>query len=184
MKTRFVAVAAALLIVTGCATDGINDDIGAYRSQWVVAAYGGDAEAQYRLGVSYCCGLTPLYHTEIAAAWLCRPSTHGPSEAQYQLANIYTGRVVEHGTTNTGDRDDNIIDAFALYTLAASNRHAEAGRLRDRFESSMHFDEIVLGRQRAEHWSEQDCGSLPDRDTVAPSYGRYNNQYQPNFSHW
>ena len=183
-KIRVVAVVTVLLITAGCATHGSGGDIDAYRSQWADAAYGGDAEAQYRLGVSYCCGLTPRYHTAIATAWLCRASIQGHSEAQYQLANIYAGRVVQQGTVNTGGRDDNVIDVFALYTMAAQKRHPEAGRLRDRFESSMQPDEIALGRQHAEQWPQQDCGSVPDRDTVAPNYERYNNQYQPNFSHW
>lgn len=102
-----------------------------YRSQWVDTAYRGDAEAQYRLGVSYCYELTPLYHTGIATAWLCRASIQGHSKAQYQLANIFVGRVMQQGNANTRGQDNTNTDAFGLYTLTEQKRHPEAGRVRD-----------------------------------------------------
>jgi TPR repeat protein len=59
------------------------------REQWRQLAETGDAEGEYQLGMSYCCGYGPGHTDTIARKWLCRAALQGHEKAQYQLARMY-----------------------------------------------------------------------------------------------
>lgn len=62
------------------------------RSELLPAAKAGDAEAQYQLGVSWCC-MGPGFDTQTATEWLCRAAANRHALAQYELGRIYAGDV-------------------------------------------------------------------------------------------
>ena len=48
-------------------------------------ALGGDAQAQYELGESYCCGESGFWSTEEASKWWCKAAMQGHDEAKKRL---------------------------------------------------------------------------------------------------
>ena len=57
------------------------------RARWAAAAQSGEAEAQFRMGQSYCCGDSGYFDTDIAVSWWCRAAAQGHVKAREALQN-------------------------------------------------------------------------------------------------
>ena len=56
------------------------------RRKWQAKAKANDANAQYHLGNSYCCGDSGYFDTEKAIEWWCKASRQGDMRARKALA--------------------------------------------------------------------------------------------------
>lgn len=86
------------------------------RQQWRQLAETGDAEGEYQLGMSYCCGYGPGHTDTIAYKWLCRAALQGHEQAQYQLGRM-SGNVILKRPLSTPQTIDY---AYLWYGLAAA----------------------------------------------------------------
>ncbi len=75
-----------LIILGGCSATSMNqvDADNNTRQRLLVLAEKGDAQAQYDLGASYCCG-TGFYDTDEAIKWWCRAARQGHAAALGKL---------------------------------------------------------------------------------------------------
>ncbi len=87
----------------------------------------GDADAQYQLGMSYCCGYGPGRTETQARAWLCRAAAQGHVEAQFQLGQVYGLRT----TTLLMRTTQYPVYAHYWYSRAAAQGHGLASGYRD-----------------------------------------------------
>lgn len=73
MNSNRSAVLVLATLLASCAAPSINrvDADNTLRAGLTLKAAAGDPEAQYQLGVSYCCG-TGFYSTSEAIAWWCK----------------------------------------------------------------------------------------------------------------
>lgn len=104
-RARAAALALLLLLpLTGCIGGAIQaaktaKDLGD-RASSLDQAQAGDAEAQYKLGESWCCALggreipvaEAVYDNETATEWLCKAARQNYGPAQLELARLYSGR--------------------------------------------------------------------------------------------
>lgn len=103
-RFRFMMMAALALALGGCvsaALDGARTtaDV-SKRNHWIekAEAEAGDAEAQFKVGESYCCnmgGVEGAYDNQKATVWLCRAAHQGYGPAQDKLGRIYSGDMVD-----------------------------------------------------------------------------------------
>ncbi|MDH5738040.1 MAG: hypothetical protein OEZ23_06995, partial [Gammaproteobacteria bacterium] len=97
MKAHLLLLPCLLCIsLSGCIDIAIMGGTYAARSsdrdELQVLAEAGDTEAQYQLGMRWCCfGLG--FDTQTATEWLCQAAKSGHVEAQFQLGRIYQGGV-------------------------------------------------------------------------------------------
>ena len=104
---------------------GSNEAIKAYDSgeyqkaleMWMLLAYEGDAEAQYRLGTMFLHGTGIGVSTDEAVYWLSRAAEQGESNAQYLLGAIYLS-----GKGLRSDREHGL----EWWQAAANNGHSAA----------------------------------------------------------
>jgi len=87
----------ALLSLPVTSFAGSGEALKAYQSgeyqkaleMWMLLAYEGDAEAQYRLGLMFLHGTGVVVSTQEAVYWLSRAAEQGEPRAQYLLGAIY-----------------------------------------------------------------------------------------------
>ena len=87
----------ALLSLPVMSFAGSGEALKAYQSgeyqkaleMWMLLAYEGDAEAQYRLGLMFLHGTGVVVSTQEAVYWLSRAAEQGEPRAQYLLGAIY-----------------------------------------------------------------------------------------------
>lgn len=81
-------------LLAGCVAAGIHGTTFAVKASdrpgLQDAAEAGDAEAQTKLGISYCCR-GPGFSTQTATEWLCRAAHQDYPIAQFELGRIYSG---------------------------------------------------------------------------------------------
>jgi TPR repeat protein len=122
-----VGLAAALLLggcsyfgggakQTAAAPAATFDVLKMQRAQWRQLAEQGDAEGEYQLGMSYCCGFGPGHTDTIAYQWLCRAALQGHEQAQYQLGRMF-GNGIKKRPFSTPQHAD---FAYMWYGLAAA----------------------------------------------------------------
>ncbi len=98
MKNRKLACLLALLVpfLGGCAAAAIGGSTYAVkaskRSDLMPDAAAGDAESQYRLGLSWCC-MGPGFDTQTATKWLCKAAAQQHPLAHFELGRIYSGDI-------------------------------------------------------------------------------------------
>ena len=95
-------------------------DSGEYQKaleMWMLLAYEGDAEAQYRLGTMFLHGAGIGVSTDEAVYWLSRAAEQGESNAQYLLGAIYL-----NGKGLRSDREHGL----EWWRAAANNGHSAA----------------------------------------------------------
>ncbi len=92
----------AAVLLTGCAALVVEGAQGTKSEVVILAnakkAEAGDAEAQYKLGVAYCCSLhegSGIYNTRRSVEWLCKSARQGYSPAMLMLGKIYSGDVID-----------------------------------------------------------------------------------------
>lgn len=112
------------------------------RNQHMAAALAGDAEAQYRVGKSYCCAprqdADAFYDTRKATDFLCLAARQQHAAAAYEIGKIHSGDTVQGlrlirraATLVVGDAQEEQVVAFYWLDRAAAWGHADARRAAD-----------------------------------------------------
>lgn len=125
----------------------------------------GDAEAQYRLGESWCCSLgrpTHLHNNQTATEWLCKSAHQNFSAAQLELARIYAGRPFQYNSMKRlaekiKGAPTNLPAALMWARLAQSNQNDDAADLIKTISAEMSADELARTDHMQETWSSQPC---------------------------
>lgn len=86
MNVNRVSLLLVITLLGGCATSSLGrvDWDNAARQRYADSAEQGDMNAQYELGVAYCCG-TGFYSTAEAIKWWCRAAKQGHEPALQKL---------------------------------------------------------------------------------------------------
>lgn len=146
----------ATLLIGGCSYFGIGskktaakptssfDITKEQRVQWQQLAAQGDAEAEYQLGMSYCCGYGPGHTETEARKWLCRAALQGHEQAQYQLGRLYGHGIKERPFSMPQQMDY----AHLWYGLAA----AQGDQLADAYLIALEQDMTPQQIARAREW--------------------------------
>jgi len=130
---------AAAVALQGCAGAAISGGTYAVKASARDGLSGpaaeGDAEAQFKLGMSWCC-MGPGFDTQTATQWLCRAARQGHPEALYELGRIYDGEISR--TPAPGQKVMRLIraksspaHALAFFGLAADSGYGDASGRRD-----------------------------------------------------
>jgi len=114
------------------------------RDQWQRLADQGNAEAEYQLGMSYCCGDGPGHTESIARKWLCRAALQGHEQAQLQLGRMYGWEIKMQPFSIPQEADY----AYLWYSLAAAQGSQLAAGYLTAMEEYMSPSEIA----RAKDW--------------------------------
>jgi uncharacterized protein len=103
-------------------------------AQWQSLAAQGQAEAQYRLGMSYCCGNGAGHSDALTGYWLCRAAMQGHRGAQFQLGRWYGWHLQKRLFFTDWE-----YPAYAhfWYSLAAAQGDELAATYRDALERDM-----------------------------------------------
>lgn len=139
---------AAATVLNGCAGAAISSGTFAVKASvrdgLDEPAAQGDAEAQYRLGKSWCC-MGPGFDTQTATQWLCRAARQGHAEALFELGRIYDGEISR--TPAPGQKIMRMINAksspphaLAFFGLAADAGHEDAAARRKILEQAASVD--------------------------------------------
>ena len=115
----------ALLSIPVVSFAGSSEALKAYQlgeyqkalEMWMLLAYEGDAQAQYRLGLMFLQGTGVVVSTEEAVYWLSRAAEQGEPKAQYLLGAIYLS-----GKGLTSNREHGL----EWWRAAANNGNAAA----------------------------------------------------------
>ena len=159
MYIRIAIIGLTALLLGGCSTlwgdnktsaaapGGGLDIVQMQRAQWRPLAEQGDAEAEYQLGMSYCCGYGPGHTNTIAYKWLCRAGLKGHMQAQYQL-----GRMLGNGIKKRPFSTPQTADfAYMWYGLAAAQGSQLAEGYMNALEQTMSSSQIERAREWEKH---------------------------------
>lgn len=117
------------------------------RNQWRKLADQRDAEGEYRLGMSYCCGYGPGHTNTIAYKWLCRAALQGHEQAQFQL-----GRMLGNGIKKRPLSTPQHVDfAYMWYGLAAAQGDQMAMGYLAALERTMTSQQLARAREWEKH---------------------------------
>lgn len=155
MSKRNVAVLLILLLsglLSGCAGlfSQTSEPLQKIRQQWQAAADQDNAEAQFRLGQSYCCGGSPDHSTRTALQWYCRAALQGYADAQFAMANILAGKQLDQSY-----RDNK--SAYMWYTVAAAQGSRQALVERTALARKMPAKAMGEARHWATRWTQARC---------------------------
>lgn len=117
------------------------------REQWRQLAEKGDAEGEYQLGMSYCCGYGPGHTETIAYKWLCRAALQGHEQAQLQLGRMF-GNGIKKRPLSTPQHADY---AYLWYGLAAAQGSQLAAGYLTAMEEYMSAGQIARARDWEKH---------------------------------
>lgn len=157
-QTAVIAVLAALML-GGCgyfgggskksstATAAKFDILKEQRAQWQQLADKGDAEAEYQLGMSYCCGYGPGHTDTKAYKWLCRSALQGNEQAQLQLGRMF-GNGIKLRPLSTPQTIDY---AYLWYGLAAAQGNQLAAGYLNALEQTMTAGQVARARDWETH---------------------------------
>lgn len=115
----------------------------ATRDQHMAAAQQGDAEAQFKVGKSYCCtprhGTDAFYDNRKAVDFLCRAARQHHAGAAYELGRIHAGdrihglRLIRRAATAVvGDSAEDKAVAYYWFDRAANWGEADGRREADK----------------------------------------------------
>lgn len=124
------------------------------RGEWEPLANSGDAQAQYLLGKSYCCGFGGGMSTPKALDWFCRAALQGHGGAQYELGRYFALR--SNRAARMQLRQD-LIQAYMWYSLAALQDTPLAGAEREGLALDMSAMEVSQAKQRISKWQSLGC---------------------------
>ena len=105
------------------------------------------AEAEFQLGMSYCCGFGPGHTNTIAYKWLCRAALQGHEKAQFQLGRML-GNGIKKRPFSTPQHAD---FAYMWYGLAAAQGDQMAAGYMYALEETMLPQEIIRARDWETH---------------------------------
>lgn len=148
----------AVLLLGGCSFFGGSkhaaadndkdfDVLQLQRSQWRQLAEQGDPEAEYQLGMSYCCGYGPGHTDTIAYKWLCRAALQGHEQAQLQLGRMF-GHEIKLRPFSTPQTAD---FAYLWYSLAAAQGSQLAAGYLTAMEEYMSPSQLTRARDWQSH---------------------------------
>ena len=138
-----MAAGAGLLLALAQAVSAADDK--PQREQFLAQAQAGNADAQYALGMSYCCGNGPGLDTQQAVRWLCRAALQGHKDAAFALAQYYAVRPKSKPFMAVDTHDY----AYLWYTVANEHGHPLALAYRTALADDMPASAI----RRAEDWA-------------------------------
>ena len=141
----------AVLFLAGCANNATTLD---KRSPLAAQAKQGDAEAQYQLGRTYCCGWGAGYDRAIAREWFCKAAMQGHGGAQYQLGRMLGERMDSHSVPK---KRENLIESYMWYSLAALQNVVFAAEERDALKIDLSSQELFESEERIRKWRKLDC---------------------------
>ncbi len=162
MPVRTVTLLLIAALLGGCAYFGGGKSAKApagfdiehmQRADWKQRAQQGDTEAQYQLGLSYCCGFGPGRSQPIARDWLCRAALLGHPGAQFQLGQLFGYRTAKNRLMSLPAYPDY---AHFWYSLAAAQNYELANAYRAGIEQDMTAQQ--LQRSRAWQSTPRDAG--------------------------
>jgi TPR repeat protein len=131
------------------------------RDKWMPQAKAGNAEAQYRVANTYCCGRGEFYDTDLAIAWYCRAALQGHTYAQYKLANIFAGDLsIKSEIRTVGMKFEDPAKAYAWYSVAASQGNIEAMKKKEKWESKLDSTQREEAQHIIKNWNQQPCPPL------------------------
>ncbi len=154
----------------GAALEGANmtkDEV--VRASNKEAAQSGDAEAQYKVGNSYCCAPGDggaVYDNQKATEWFCRAAYQDHAASQWELGKIYSGDLVDGvriirraATMVAGAGKDRTNRSLSLmwFELAAQNGNERAPKEASRLREDMSVAEIAESDLLLENWREAPC---------------------------
>lgn len=119
----------------------------AERNRHMDSALAGDAEAQYRVGLSYCCAprddADAFYNNRKAIEFLCLAARQDHADAAFALGKIYAGDTIDGlrlwRRVATAMREDHLVDesvAAYWYGRAATGGLRAAADARDELPAS------------------------------------------------
>src|SRR3569832_1942979 len=114
MRMRTVVVLFIGLLLNGCSLFGGGKntasglDLAAMqRAQWEELAKNGDSEAEYHLGLSYCCGFGPGHTQTTTHHWFCEAALLGHAGAQFQHKQKNNNHKTKHQPKTKPPKPDN-----------------------------------------------------------------------------
>src|SRR3569832_2423042 len=141
MRMQTVVVLFIGLLLNGCSLfgGGKNSASGLglaamQRAQWEELAKNGDSEAEYQLGLSYCCGFGPGHTQTTARHWFCEAALQGHAGAQFQLEQLFGFRMTKRRPMSMPPYPDY---AHFWYSLAAAQGYELANTYRAAIEQDM-----------------------------------------------
>ncbi len=146
------------LLASGCAmfgtTAGTPD-----QERWRPAATRGDAEAQYRLAETYCCGIGLRRSTKTALYWHCRAAMQDHMWAQYQMGRILSNFFDDPDRGAVFATPD-YVSAYMWFTVAALTGHPGSLVIREKLAGSMSPEDVMQAKRWATKWKQTRCDNL------------------------
>lgn len=146
-------------------------------------AAAGDAEAQFKLGMTYCCEFGPqferdvtVYDNQKATHWICASAHQGYGPAQLQLGKIYFGKgirgfgVIRRLSYWLGDHRTVPEIAWVYASVAENNGEKDATKLRSKIEKKLKPEQLSQGQADLAHWQDLPCewhDVIPPKDAKA-----------------
>lgn len=144
-------ISSGLLLLSACANNATTLDKRALLQE---AAQQGDAEAQFQLGNTYCCGHGAGYDRIIARKWYCKAALQGHGGAQYQLGRILGERMDSHSIPS---KREFLIESYMWYSLAALQNVPLAAAERDALKIDLLPQEVLESEDRINRWRSLEC---------------------------
>jgi len=131
-----------------------DPELKAQRSRWQLFAEQGDAQAQYQLGKSWCCGYGPGYNTAHALYWFCRAARQGYAPAQFQIGQLYGVRTRQKPLSLAQEK----VYAYAWYGLAAAQGHTLAASYQYALGDDLSANQLKMAQAWAADPAKLPCG--------------------------
>ncbi len=159
MRIKFLMLGGCVALLLGSAQASENYPV-ELRGEWLAAAEQGDAEAQFKLGKSYCCGYAAGYDTSKALYWMCKAGKQGHIDAIYEM-----GRQLEAVTVDYLPFTEQhfILEAYVWYRQAVDlGGHPLAQLYSRKLENSFSAGQMKIIEARQSAWSESGCDEYTD----------------------
>jgi len=127
------------------------------QGNWLAAAKAGNADAQYAMGKSKCCGYGNVYNDSDAMEWFCKAAVQGHRDAQFEM-----GRQLEAMTERRQVAKASVWnrESYAWYSLAAKQGHAMAELNRRTLQNHLGPRQQHLAEQRINEVMATRCSHL------------------------
>ena len=159
MKRLFHSLTMVLVLSFGgvMSTQAAENYPAELRGEWLSAAQAGNAQAQYAMGKSMCCGNGNVYNESDAMAWFCQAAKQGHRDAQFEM-----GRQLEAITERRQVRKAGLWnrESYAWYSLAAKQGHRVAELNRRTLQGSFDPRQQSLADQRINEVMATNCRDI------------------------
>jgi TPR repeat protein len=140
----------------------------------------GDADAEYRLGDSWCCTVLghhshlqqKIHDNQTATEWLCKSAHQNYAPAQITLARIYSGRPFRYNSMKqlaekVKGAPKNMAAALMWARQAQANNSDDAADLIKTITDESSSEEQALADRMSQSWASQPC--TWDETVVTPA---------------